>query len=245
MKNEKIILAIVMVVGIIISTYILGNAYKYKFKANETIEVTGLAKKDFESDLVRWSASFKKNDMDLKLASEELNKDKQIVKQFLRSKGIVEKEIIFDAIDISKDFTYIQQDNGTSTQIFNGYILTQSVSIESKNLNKIDEVSREVSSLISQGIELNSNSPAYYFSKLEDLKLELISQATENAKKRAENISDKAGSSLGNLLNAKLGIFQITGQNDSEEDFSSGGVFNTKSRKKTANITVKLIFKSN
>jgi len=105
-------------------------------------------------------------------------------------------------------------------------------------LDKVDNASREISTLISQGLELSSNSPSYYYSKLEDLKLELISQASQNAKQRATNIAEEAGSSLGNLIKADLGIFQITGQNDNEE-YSYGGAFNTTSRSKTANITVK------
>src|SRR5690606_29606324 len=100
---------------------------------------------------------------------------------------------------------------------------------------------REISTLISQGIELSSFAPSYYYSKLEDLKLELISQASENARQRAQNIATKSGASLGDLVKADLGVFQITGQNDNEE-YSYGGVFNTSSRNKTANITVKASF---
>ncbi|MCL8000660.1 SIMPL domain-containing protein, partial [Brucella sp. 21LCYQ03] len=77
-----------------------------------------------------------------------------------------------------------------------------------------------------------------YFSGLEDLKLQLISQASENAKLRAQNIATESATSLGQLVKADLGIFQITGQNDNEE-YSYGGAFNTSSRSKTANITVK------
>ena len=75
----------------------------------------------------------------------------------------------------------------------------------------------------------------------EDLKLELIAQASENAKQRAENIATKAGSNLGELKKADLGIFQITGKNDNEV-YSYGGSFNTTSRQKTAQITVKTSF---
>jgi hypothetical protein len=95
--------------------------------------------------------------------------------------------------------------------------------------------------LISQGVELSSNAPNYYYSKLEDLKLALIAEASKNAKARAENIAKESGSSLGKLLKADLGIFQITGQNDNEE-YSYGGTFNTTSRHKTANITIKASF---
>ena len=111
-------------------------------------------------------------------------------------------------------------------------------------MDKIEKASREISNLISQGIELSSSNPNYYYSKLEDLKLELIAQASENAKQRAENIATKSGGNLGKLQKADLGIFQITGKNDNEE-YSSGGALNTKKKKKTANITVKTSYSSN
>ena len=71
----------------------------------------------------------------------------------------------------------------------------------------------------------------------------MIAQASENAKQRAENIAIKSGSSLGKLKQADLGIFQITGKNDNEE-YSSGGAFNTTSRQKTAQITVRTSYTS-
>jgi len=245
-KNNYIGILISVVAGIafIVFASILANAYKYKFRSANTINVTGNAKKDFESDLVKWSASYSQKSMDLSLASEKLKNDRDLVRNFLVQKGINEKEIIFTAVNINREFTYQTDERGSSTNIFNGYNLMQTVTVESKELDKVDLASREISSLISQGVELASNSPSYYYSKLEDLKLELISQASANARQRADNIASEAGSNLGRLVKADLGIFQITGQNDNE-DFSYGGVFNTTSRGKTANITVKVNYQTN
>ena len=63
--------------------------------------------------------------------------------------------------------------------------------------------------------------------------------ATEDARLRAENIVDKSGATLGDLLNADMGVLQIVGQN-SNESYSWGGTFNTSSKKKTASITIDL-----
>lgn len=84
-----------------------------------------------------------------------------------------------------------------------------------------------------------SEPPRYYYTKLADLKIEMISKATEDARIRAEKISEFSGGNLGELQSARMGIFQITGQN-SNEDYSWGGTYNTSSREKTASITMKL-----
>lgn len=244
MNKTSLIVAAIASIALISATVIIGNAYKYKFKSNDNINVTGNALKDFNADLVKWRATFSRNNFDLKSASDQLKQDQNVVRNFLISQGIKTSEIVFEAVNITKDIQYGTDANGNSINHFNGYILFQDVTIQSTDLDKIEKASREISNLISQGIELNSSNPNYYYSKLEDLKLELIAQASENAKQRAENIATKAGSNLGKLKKADLGIFQITGKNDNE-DYSYGGSFNTTSRQKTAQITVKTSFGTN
>ena len=241
MKSTTIIVSIIAAIAVIVGAVILGNAYKYKYRVNNTINVTGNAKKDFDSDIVKWTASYSRKSMNLSEASQQLKQDRDLVKTFLIEKGIKENEILFDAVNIIRDFSYHTDERGNSYNTFTGYNLNQTVSVESQDLDKVDNASREISALITQGIELASNAPNYYYSKLEDLKLSLIAEASQNAKARAENIAKESGSSLGNLLKSDLGVFQITGQNNNE-DFSYGGVFNTTSRAKTANITVKVSY---
>ncbi|MCO5234347.1 MAG: SIMPL domain-containing protein [Chitinophagales bacterium] len=245
MNNRHTIIGIFILLSVTLGSLILGNAYKYKFKSSQTITVTGNAKMDFEADIVKWSATFSKINFDLKTASEQLKNDREIIKNYLISKGISENEFRFGAVDIYKDYlNFYDEKSGANYSKFNGYNLSQNVSIASSQLDKVDNVSREISDLISQGIELSSQPANYYYSKLEDLKLKLIASAAENARLRAENIAKQANSNIGELVKADLGVFQITGEYD-DEDYSYGGVFNTTSRAKTANVTVKMNFRSN
>ena len=238
MKNSIIIVAIIFSIAIIVLGLTIGNSYKYKYEISNTINVTGNAKKDFESDLVKWTAYYSRKSADLSQASEKLKEDRVLVRDFLLENGIKEDEISFKAIDIRKDYTQSYDNAGNSYSSFSGYVLTQYVSVESQDLDKVTQASREISELISKEVELSSNPPSYFYSRLEDLKLELISQASENAKARADNIAKESSAKIKSLSSADLGVFQITGQNDNE-DFSYGGVFNTSSRNKTAHITVK------
>jgi len=238
LKPERIIAAFLIAIAVIAAASFLSNSYTYKYRVQNSINVTGNAKKDFESDIVKWSAYYVRKSMDLSEASEQLKKDRELVRAFLEKQGIASGEIRFNAVNIYQESSYRQDPKGNSYSVFSGYRLSQNVTVESKELDKVDNASREISELISKGLALTSNSPHYYYSKLEDLKLELIAQASENAKQRATNIAKESGSRLGRLLKADLGVFQITGQNEDEE-YSYGGVFNTTSRNKTANITLK------
>ncbi len=242
-SKNSIVVALVLSLATIVSVWILSTAYEYKFKVGQTISVTGNANKNFEADIVKWRADFSRQGSDLESASEGLKKDQGMVKQFLVDNGINANEIVFEAVNIEKNYSNYTDENGRSYSTFTGYTLSQNVSVESKDLDKVENVSREISSLLSQGLELTSSNPNYYYSQLEDLKLALISEASANAKQRADNIAKQANASLGKLVKGDMGVFQITGQND-DDDYSYGGAFNTTSRKKTASITVKLQFVS-
>jgi len=178
--------------------------------------------------------------LDLKQAYADLNTDVLKVKKFLSSQGVKENEIVFDAADISKNYDNQYDENGNFTErIFRGYELSQSFEVQSKSVDLVEQTSREVSKLIDAGIELNSYSPQYYYTKLAALKIKMIKQATKDAKNRAETIANNGGGSLGDLTKASMGVFQITAENSSDE-YSWGGSFNTSSKRKTASITMRL-----
>ncbi|WP_177761081.1 SIMPL domain-containing protein [Flavobacterium sp. I3-2] len=241
MKNY--ITTAIIGISIIISTFLLSNAFKNRNNAADTISVTGLGSKDFVSDLIVWNSSFSKKNYNLKEAYSELESDRTAIKNYLVGKGIKESEIIFSSVSINKEFTTITDSNyNTRTETFTGYNLTQSVQVESKEVAKVENVSREVTELINSGVELYSNAPEYYYTKLSELKLEMVAEATKDAKLRAEKIAENAGSSLGDLKKSEMGVFQIVAQNSSEE-YSWGGSFNTSSKNKTATITIKLVYK--
>ena len=226
----------------IIGLFILGKAYKYRSTANETIIVTGSAEKDFVSDLIVWNGSYSRKSMDLKAAYAQLKEDENSVRTYLTGKGVQNNEIVFSSVNINKEFNNQTDKDGNSIgKEFLGYNLSQNVRIESPNVDKIDQISREATELIQQGIEFNSSSPLFYYTKLTDIKMDLLAKASADGKQRADIIAKNAGNSLGKLKKATLGVFQITGKN-SDEDYSYGGTFNTSSKNKTGSITIRMEF---
>ena len=121
-----------------------------------------------------------------------------------------------------------------------GYELTQSFAVNSGDVEKVTNIANECTELIDSGVEIISDSPEYYYTKLDELKLQLIEEATQNAKERIDIMAQNAGCQTGELLTANLGVFQITGAYSSTEDYSYGGTFNTSAKDKTASITVRL-----
>jgi len=240
MKNN--LNTIIVAIAVIVSAFLFSNAFRNRNRSENTISVTGLGKKDFVSDLIVWSGSFSRKSLTLKEAYAALDADRDKIKSYLSGKGISAGEVVFSAVNFNKDYNFIYNENGsTKEQIFTGFTLTQTVTVQSKDVNKIEDISRQSSELINSGIEFYSNPPEYYYTKLAELKIRMIAEATKDAQTRAKSIAENAGAGLGHLKKSDMGVFQITGQNSSE-DFSYGGSFNTASKNKTANITVKLVY---
>lgn len=229
-------------ISVVVSTVILSNAFLNRSKPYNTISVTGLGSKSFTSDLIVWSGQFVRKSMLLKEAYAQLDKDRESIQAYMISKGIKKENIVFSAVTIEKEFDNSYDDMGNITRtFFTGYQLSQSIQVESTEVDKVENISRMVSELINNGIEFYSNSPEYYYTKMAELKVEMIAEATKDAFIRAKKIAENSGSSVGALKTADMGVFQIVAENSSEE-YSWGGSFNTSSKRKTANITVRLVY---
>lgn len=236
---------LIIAIAIIVAASYLSKAWTKTHNIQNKILVTGLAKRDFMADLITWGASFSRTNLNRKEAYTQVKKDMLLIKKYLLDKGVVEKDITFSSIDVFENNKpiYNSQGNEIGTQ-FTGYTIVQSVSIESKDIDKIEQVAKEISELLESDIDLNNNDPNYYYTKLSELKLEMLANATQDGYQRAQRIAENAGSTVGNLLQADMGVFQITAQNSSE-NYSWGGAYNTTSRRKTASITVSMAFEVN
>jgi uncharacterized protein len=188
----------------------------------KTLAVTGSARKAIQSDLVTWSGAISTKDADLVKAYDSLKVGADKVKQFLITNGIPETNITFSAINTFRK--YQQQvipgasatpgapaPNPTviTTDKVESYNLSQTVSITSADMEKVPLVSRSITSLIKEGIEIDSSTPNYLYTKLSELKINMLAEATKDATARAEQIVENAHGHLGKLVEARMGVMQI------------------------------------
>lgn len=231
---------LIIAVAIIIAVLLAVSTLRYRFKSGEVITVTGLAEKDFVADQIVWSGSFVRNGYELKTVYEQIKSDEAEIKRYLNTAGIPDSSIVFSSVNMSRNYEQKFDGEGRITgSNFTGYNLNESVTVDSRNLDVVEKMSREITNLLQKGIELNSSQPGYYYSRLNELKIDLLANASADAKQRAQSIATNSGAALGNLRKANMGVFQITGKN-ANEDYSYGGVFNTSSKEKTATITLRV-----
>lgn len=243
MKEYKgiIIACIAGICAIICVSIMTGNLVSYKKTSGSGgITATGSASCDFESDLIVWRGSFTAYGETTQEAYQIIKRDAEIIKKYLLDNGVTEEEMIFGSVRISQRWESEYNEEGYEIGYYlAGYDLAQQICVTSNDVDKVDAISRDITQLIEADVEFVSDSPEYYYTKLDELKLQLINEATVNAKERIDIIAEGTGGKTGKLLSANLGVFQITAQN-TNSDYSYGGSFDTSSRQKTASITVKL-----
>ena len=239
MNREHIKYAIIGI-AIILSAYLLGRAYTYKYRSQDTVVVTGLG--ETETGASAKYAAFAEA-AEAADGYRRIEQSKRKVSDYLAAKGIDAKQVVWNFVNVDKTYQTVYSANGNyAGQRFTGYSLRQEFSIESTDVDLVENVSREISALIAQGVSIEARQPDYYYTKLDDVKLSLIERASADARARAEKIAQNAGTGIGAVASARMGVFQITGANANEE-FSAGGSFNTASRHKKARITMRIEYR--
>jgi hypothetical protein len=240
--RSRVIATFIAGVSLVIAVVLAINGFVgYKQNAGGGISANGSATRDFSSDLVVWRGSFSAYGQTTTAAYDIIKKDAGTVEEYLLAHNVPEESIVFSSVDIIPDYRQIINENGFNVgSELVGYSLSQRLTIQSTDVDNIEVISRDITELIGSGVNFASEAPEYYYTKLGELKLELIDAATADAKARIDIMAEKAGGKVGKLLSATLGTFQITAQNSATDTYTSGGAFNTWSREKTMFINVKL-----
>ncbi|MBS1794726.1 MAG: SIMPL domain-containing protein [Acidobacteria bacterium] len=205
---------VALAVGLILSSLIFGWFFAKARKGDEVVTVTGAARKRIKSDLVVWTAAVTYQAPKLADAYRSLSENVPRVKQYLLGKGIPENEITVSSIATTP--LHKTDENGQESSEITGYSLRQQLEVRSNDVDRVAQLAREATELIDQGILIESNPPQYYYTKLGDLKIEMLGEAAKDAKTRAEKIAASTGNRIGTVRSAKMGVMQITAADSTE-----------------------------
>ena len=230
--------AVVLAVGLILATTIGGWFFVKGKRGDQTITVTGSAKRQIKSDSVIWKSAISYQAPVLSEAYKSLSEAVPKVKAYLVSKGIPDNEITVSSI--SSQTLHGRTSDGGETSEITGYSLRQELEVRSKEVDKIGKIAREATELINQGILLESMAPEYYYTQLGGLKIEMLAEAAKDAKTRAEKIAESTGSSIGSVKTARMGVLQITPAGSNE--VSDSGMNDTSSLDKDITAVVSIGF---
>ena len=210
-KTGALIFGIFVFLGLSTLGYLLGNAAIEFKQFDRSVTVKGLSEREYTADIVIWPIQFTAagNDLESLYNSIELNTTKIV--NFLGKKGINTDEITTSSPAITDKSA--QQYGGNSRAEFR-YSAVQTVTVYSKNIDAVRGVMGSLSQLGKQGIVItggNYNSQTdYIFTRLNDVKPEMIEEATKKAREVAEKFASDSQSSLGKIKRASQGQFSIS-----------------------------------
>jgi hypothetical protein len=228
-KDGRFLSGVALAAGLVLSTMIGARALVRVKSEDQTIQVTGSAKRRIRSDQIVWSANVWARGNDMAAAYKTLAANVPRVTAYLKDKGLDPKQIVVHSVE-TKVFHPRDKESVEIEDVVSGYEMSQEIEVRSSDVDKVAQVSREATELINHGIALDSNSPAYHYTKLGDLKIAMLAEAAKDARVRAEQIASSAGASLGPLRSARMGVIQINPADSTET--SDGGNNDTKSLEK-------------
>lgn len=232
--------ALILAVGLLASVSVATYGFVRSRTQANTITVTGSAKKQIKSDYVTWKGSFSRQSGSLSEAYSKLQGDLVIVKDYLNKAGISEKD--YTVSSVNTQVNYVMLSNGYMSSQVDSYRLSQDIELRSGDIDGITKISRESTKLIQDGVQFQSNAPMYFYTKIADLKVDMLALATKDARSRAEKIAENAGAELMSLKTAKMGVFQITPINSNE--VTDYGINDTSSIEKEIMSVVNCTFTS-
>lgn len=212
-KYHLPLLGVMLSLGLIISTYLIGDVIRDVRLAEQIIKVRGYAEKIVESDVAIWQLNFGIRTQNMQQGYSLLETQRQQVMAFLTSNAIADNEISLFPVSFSEERK--RDENGQATNEIEYWGLNQALEITSRDVHKIAALSTEINQLIKQGIGIQSSSPSYSYSQVNDLKSELLTAATKDARVRAQTLAEGSGVKLGVLRAARQGVFSVRAANAS------------------------------
>ncbi len=232
-----LVLAVAIIIfGLLVRSGIFGVANK-----DQSVTVTGSTERIVQSDTAKWTISISERAYGTdanKIANKNLASSFLIVNSYLKKSGISDEEISTQVItttpicELSKD-AYENCNLGVKGQTAMTNIVVQSADVE-----KIKKSSEKITTEISANV--TNNLVEFYYNKLASIRVDMLSEATKNARERAEAVAKAGGATVGNITSLSSGVFQVTQKNSvSVDDY---GAYDTTSIEKKITATVKVNF---
>ncbi|MFA5207898.1 MAG: SIMPL domain-containing protein [Candidatus Paceibacterota bacterium] len=231
--KTSIILGIFLIIGVSIISFSL-----YQIKAaDNTLSVTGSAKQSVTADIVKWNGSFSRTvfSSGLKAGYAQMKADEAVILKFLQDNGITEAELTISPVSMQEQYDY-NKTTGSQTE----YALVQNVIVQSTDIKKLQTISKNTQTVIDQGVIFSAYAPQYYYSKLPEMRVNLLPEAMKDAQTRAKSIAESTGKKVGTLKSASMGVVQVMQPNSI--DISDYGNYDTSTVEKEIMITVKASF---
>jgi hypothetical protein len=226
-----------LAVGISFASIVFTRTWTHLHES-QVIDVTGSARKNVRSDLVVWRAHFSVEDSSLLGANEKLKADLAKVAEFLQGKNV--KDFANLPLQIREITARVKNDDDETVSKRVGYQITQTIEVSSPEVESTPRLSRECAQLLEQGVALVSDGVQFIYTKAGQDKIEMMGDATKDARTRAEQIASQGNRRIKELRSARMGVVQINPVYSTATSWEGNN--DTSSLDKTMTVTVSADF---
>lgn len=219
----------------IIVAYCAQVVYDIKL-AGDTVEVTGSAKESVVADTGRLVIQIetKTGLNDQSAGTVRVKKAVEVVTKYLTEQDLKEYET--PAGSTFANYYYPQ--NGEPVQT--GYTISRSVVVLNSDVEKLTNIANDLGPLSGAGYTVTSGGLELTYSKLDEMRVKLLTSAIKDATERANAIAQNSGRKVGPLRNAVGGVVQVLPQGG--VDISDYGSYDTTSLNKEVMVTTRATF---
>lgn len=202
--------AIVLGIGIAVAGWFVGDGFVKGRAADRFVTVKGVSERDVRADLALWPLRFVATNDDLGQAQATIKQSHQSVLAFLERHGIDRAAAEIQMLEVNDLLANPYRSGSTQSR----YIITQTLMVRTQDTGTIEKASQAVGELVDAGVVLSStggpaSGPTFLFAGLNQLKPEMIAEATAEARRAAEQFAKDSGSRIGSIRRANQGVFVI------------------------------------
>jgi hypothetical protein len=212
----------IFAIGLTTSGYALGDGLRRsKMAEHRSVTVRGVSERNVTADLATWSVNFSHQGADLGSVQQSVDEQARAVRSFFQRAGFKPDEVTDSDVTLSRDQ---QRDNAGRPIGPQMLVVRRSIQLRTNDVMRVRAAYTRQAELLRSGVELSGSSVSYTFTGLNSLKPDMIAEATQNARRSAEQFARDSGAGVGKIKTASQGYFSV-GARDGEEcdDCGSSG----------------------
>lgn len=205
-----VVSAAVLAVGFIIGSFLISTLVLKARLADRSVTVRGLAEREVMADLATWTLAYSAQGESLKAVQDDIDGDTQAINAFFKELGFATDALRPTGVGVN------QYNNNYGKPVFN---IRQRITLRTENIDLAQKAVSQQFDLIRRGVVLEEGSGmSFTFTKLDEIKPEMVAEATQDARRAAQQFAQDSGAGVGGIKSATQGYFSIQSR-----DGDSGG----------------------
>jgi hypothetical protein len=202
--------------GLVARGYLLGDGLRRGKMAERSVTVRGVSERDVTADLATWSVSFAEEGTALAPVNDTVEAQARAVRSYFQRAGFKPDEVTDSGISVSQAYDRDREQDRVTVR--------RSIQLRTRDVLRVRKAYERQAQLIEAGVPMSGSDVTYTFTRLNDLKPDMIAEANRNARRSAEQFARDSGAAVGAIKSASQGYFSIGARDGEEcEDCGSSG----------------------